>query len=372
VPPESTLGVEEEFLLVDPATGHPVNKSEPVLVRAAGENAATEVHAELHGTQVEAATGICVRLTELDTQLRHGRQALAAAAADTGTWLVASGTPVLAGEPVPGKEKRFERIVASYAGLVADYQCCGCHVHVGVPDREIAVAVANHLAPWLPTLLALSANSPFQHGTDTGYASWRMIMQAWFPGAGVTPWFGSAAEYDAAVDRLVDCGVLADPRMSFWLARPSARFPTVELRVADTAGTVPEAALQAGLSRALVGTALAELAAGREAEPVDGQLAAAAVWSAARYGLRGPGIHLRTGKPVPATDLLHEMITQCSPALAERGDLAFVRDTAAAVLAGGTGADQQRRAAATGPLGVVRMLARRTLAGVVAEPIGAP
>jgi len=118
------------------------------------------------------------------------------------------------------------------------------------------VAVVNHLRPWLPVLFALSVNSPFHQGRDTGYACWRMVEQSRFPGVGVPPWCRDAAEYTVRVDRLVDCGVLEDAAMSFWLAPPSPISG-----VADTAVDVPAALLQAALSRALVAT---DLARGRE------------------------------------------------------------------------------------------------------------
>jgi glutamate---cysteine ligase / carboxylate-amine ligase len=361
-----TVGVEEEFLLVDPESGRPVPWAAAVLA-AAGPGGA--VHAELFTTQVESVTGICRCRKEIIAQLRHGRKRLADAAAASDALLISAGTPVLSDGPVaPGRGPRFDRITRIYAGILADYQCCGCHVHVGVADRELAVGVVNHLAPWLPTLLALSANSPFEHGADTGHASWRMVLQSRFPGSGIAPWFGSAAEYDERVDQLVDCGVLADRRQSFWLARLSARYPTVEVRVADAAGTVAEATLQAMLSRALVRTALADLAAGRDAWPVDAQLAAAAVWTAARHGLGGPGIDLRTGRLVPARALLADLLTHVSPALEDLGDLDAVRAAVAAVRANGTGADRQRRAAHGGLLAVVRMLAARTLENPIGEP----
>jgi carboxylate-amine ligase len=287
-----TMGVEEEFLLVDPVSGGSIDAAAKVLARAENSPPAAPdaaLHAELLGTQVEAATGICTTLHDLGTQLLAGRDRLAVAAKAEGLWLISSGLPPMPGEPVaPSTGDRFAAISRAYAGIVADYQSCGCHVHVGVPDREVAVAVINHLAPWLPTLLALSVNSPFEHGRDTGYASWRMVTQSRFPGSGIAPWFASAAAYDEQVDRLVDLGVLADRQMSFWLVRPSARLPTVEFRVADAAATVTDALLQAALSRALVHTALRELEAGREGAPVDGQVAAAAVWTASRYGL-SPG-----------------------------------------------------------------------------------
>jgi glutamate---cysteine ligase / carboxylate-amine ligase len=229
-----------------------------------------------------------------------------------------------------------------------------------VPDRDTAVAVVNHLRPWLPTLLALSANSPMHLGRDSGFASWRMIMQARFPGAGVTPWFGSAAAFDEQVARLVDCGVLIDDRQSFWLARPSPWLPTVEFRVADAVLDVAEAVVQAALSRALVRTALAELAAGREGPPVEDQVLAAAVWTAARHGLAGPGVDVHAGKQLPAIELLNRLLEWTRPALADLDDLPLVEAGVRAVLAEGTGAERQRRALTDGPDAVIRLIADRT------------
>ena len=355
-----SMGVEEEFLLVEPLHGGTVALASPVLARARSALRLTPspaLHAELLATQVEAATAPCTTADRLRDQIVEGRRVLADAARAEGVLLVSAGTPVLAGRPPAATEgARFERITDTYAGVVADYQACGCHVHVGVPDRDTAVAVVNHLRPWLPTLLALSGNSPFHHGVDTGYQSWRLVQQSRFPGSGVTPWFGSAQEYDAAIDRLVDCGVLIDASMSFWLARPASRLPTVELRVADAATTVDEAVLQAALSRALVRTALAELAAGREAPPGDPQLAAAAVWSAARYGPHGPGVHVVREEPAPAVELVCELVDLLTPALEDTGDLDLVRSGVAAVLGRGTGADRQRDAWLGGPAALLDLL----------------
>lgn len=361
-----SFGVEEEFLLLDPSTGTAVGRAADVLARAdktAARAPGAVLKVELNTSQVESATGVCTSLAQLRAQLRDGRRRLGAAAAAENLWLVSAGNPVLASPRVePNVGERFDRITGSYRGVVADYEACGCHVHVGVPDRDTAVAVINHVTPWLPTLLALSGNSPFRDGRDTGYASWRMIDQSRFPGSGLTPWFGSAAAYDAQVARMVEWGVIVDDHMSFWLARPSERFPTVELRVADAATTVAEAVVQAALSRALVRTALADLARGRTGPVLDGQLAAAAVWTAARYGLDGPGIHPVHGRRVPATVLVEELLAHTAAALEDTGDLDGVRRAVAALATGGTGARRQRAAADSGGLlGVLRMLAERTV-----------
>ncbi|REF00184.1 carboxylate-amine ligase [Thermomonospora umbrina] len=361
-----TMGVEEEFLLVDPATGGTVPRASRVLARAAEappRAPGAEYHAELVTTQVEAVTGVCRDLPSLARQLREGRRVLARAAAGEGLALVSSGTPVPATlDPPFADGDRFSLIAERYAGMVVGYESCGCHVHVGVPERETAVAVVNHLRPWLPTLLALSANSPFDRGRDSGYASWRMVGQARFPGSGVTPWFPSAQAYERGLDRLVDCGVLVDRAMTFWLARPSSHLPTVEVRVADAAATVDEAVLQAALTRALVRRAVADLETGREAPRPDDQVCAAALWAAARHGLGGPGVHPLEEVQVPAWRLVDELLDRVRTALEESGDLSRVTALLARLRRGGTGADRQRRAGGSGGAEVVAMLIRETVA----------
>jgi glutamate---cysteine ligase / carboxylate-amine ligase len=353
VPPVITVGVEEEFLLVDRVTGHVVPAAVEV-GKVAREDLGDAVHTELQQTQIEFACPPCATIAELHEVLTFGRDRMAAAAGSFGLWLVPSGTPPAGGASIVSSGARFAGIAARYAELMRDYQACGCHVHAAVPDEESAVAVVNHLRPWLPTLLSLSANSPFHHGRDTGYASWRMIEQSRFPGAGIPPWFRDAADYAARVDTLVDCGVLEDATMTFWLARPSPRWPTVEFRVADAAVDVPAALLQAALSRALVATALTDLARGREAPRPDDQVLAAALWSSARHGLCGDGVHPLRGSRTPATELVDELLARVTPALEELGDLATVRELLAGVMRG-TGAQRQR--AAGEPLDVVRSLA---------------
>lgn len=362
-----TMGVEEEFLLVDPETRRSVPRALDVLARAAAAGEPRRpppgggLHGELLTTQVEAATGICATHEELRRQLKDGRRRLADAARAAGVRLVSSGTAVLPGDPPPvAAGGRFAEIAHRYAGVVADYQACGCHVHVGVADRETAVAVVNHLRPWLPTLLALSANSPFDRGRDSGYESWRVLDQARFPGAGVPPWFASAAAYDRELARLIEAGVLVDEGMSFWFARPSPRFPTVEVRAADAAATVDEAVLQAVLTRALIATAEADLAAGREAPAIGDQICAAAAWSAARYGMAGPAVHPIEERRVPATRLLDELVDRTRAALEDHGDLAGVRAVRARLARMGSGAARQRAVAGRGLPAVVDMLIEQT------------
>ncbi|ONI76260.1 hypothetical protein ALI144C_36985 [Actinosynnema sp. ALI-1.44] len=335
-----TCGVEEEFLLVDVGSRKTVSRADTVIKRVDRTRLPTgaHVHHELLNSQVEFATGVCMSAAEVRRQLVAGRAVLAAAAREEGLALVSAGTAVLSGPDVAVTEgERYHRITATYARVMRDYQVSGCHVHIGLSDRDTAVAVINHLAFWLPSLLALSANSPFDHGRDTGYASWRTVQQSLLPGNGLTPWFSSAADYDTALAQLVDCGVLVDESMNFWLARPSPRYPTVEVRVADAVATADEAVLQTLLTDGLVQHALTELASGKEAPPLPEHLRAAAVWTASRYGMEGPAIDLRSGRQVPARYLLTELIDLVRPYVE-------VRDLVRGVLVRGTGVQRQRRA----------------------------
>ncbi|WP_410586925.1 glutamate--cysteine ligase [Amycolatopsis sp. lyj-23] len=361
-----TMGVEEEFLLVNPRTGHVSPCAEPVLARYRHHGPLPDgVRAtrELRLTQVEAVTGVCTTAGELRHQLTAARRVLAGAAAAEDCALLATGTPVGPGPaaPPPASTGRYAEIDAAYGAIVADYEACGCHVHVAVPDPDTAVAVVNHLGRWLPTLLALSANSPFDHGRDTGYDSWRMVLQSRFPGSGVAPHLRGHAEYRRAIETLVDCGALVDPDQTFWLARPSGRFPTVEFRVADTALTVDHAVLQALLSRALVQRALADLAEGREAAPLSPQVAAAAVWSAARHGLGGQLVDAAAEARRPAWTLVDELVAHVRDPLEDSGDLAEVRKLVEAVRTGGTGAAQQRAVADHETAAAVRWLTAATV-----------
>ncbi|MCH6163113.1 carboxylate-amine ligase [Streptomyces marispadix] len=362
--PPVTVGVEEEFLLADPMTGFPVPAAERVLeeLRRGRASDGTEFKHELMASQVETTSGICTQLSELAGQLSTGRRRLAEEARRLGLVVLPTGAPAhTAGPAQLTRGTRYEEIRDIYAGVVSDYEACGCQVHVRVPDRETAVAVVGRLRHWLPTLLALSVNSPFHHGLDTGYGSWRMVMQSRFPGSGVPPHFATAADYDEELNRLVACGTLADARQTFWLVRPSECFPTVEFRVADAAATVDEAVLQAALSRALVTTAVEELERGIEAPPVRDQLAAAAVWNAARHGLDGDAVDLRRERTVPATRLLYELIRQVTPALEESGDLERVQRLLGRLTEAGTGAERQRAAAARGHRALLGRLAEEAV-----------
>jgi carboxylate-amine ligase len=353
-----SVGVEEEFLLVDASTG--------VLVPLAGEvlgdaRPGLDLQTEMTLYQVESATGVCRSMAEVREQLLAARLALAALAEARGARVVATGTPVLGGlRPPPLTESdRYRTIAAEYGSLVDGLTICGCHVHIGIPDEDTGVLISNHLRPWLPTLLAISANSPFGDGRDTGYASWRYLSWSPWPSAGAPPWFESAEDYHRSTRVLRSGGAALDPAMVYWDVRLSHRHPTVELRVCDVAATVDEAVVLAALVRAIAVMALA----GVPAQRVPDLALRTALWRSARDGLDGAGIEPLSGRLVPAVDMVRALVDWTRPALRGAGDEDLVVDGVDRLLLDGTGAVRQRRAfQRRGSLAdVVDMLAAQTV-----------
>ncbi|MFF3393595.1 glutamate--cysteine ligase [Streptomyces sp. NPDC002669] len=337
------MGVEEEYFLVDPVTREVVPYAAEVVGRAA-EDLGDLVSRELGRYQVETKTPPCRTFGELHGELRHLREAVGGAAEAVGARAVPVGAVVL-GSPVPmpiSEGSRCEEQLRDYRGLVDEHLICATHVHVGVPDRERAVLVSNHLRPWLPLLIALSANSPFFCGRDTGYASWRHMMWQRWPVSGPPPYFRDHDEYEALLEGLTVGRALADHRTLFWDVRLSSRYPTIEVRAADVPVTAGESALLAVLVRALTVTALRDVEAGRPCPRPPAELLRAACWRAARDGLRGRDMDPHTGRLSPAGDRVPSLLRRIGPALEETGD----RETVVALLdrlaATGTGADRQR------------------------------
>jgi glutamate---cysteine ligase / carboxylate-amine ligase len=359
-----TVGVEEEYLVVDPATREVVPRAAEVIARAALE-LGDRTNPEITRYQVEAKTPPCADLAYLGARLRDMRATVAASARAHGLAIVASGTPVLgaAMPPLITDDPRYEVGLATYRSLHDDQAICAGHVHVHLPDREAAVLVSNHLRSWLPVLVAMTANSPLRAGRDTGYASRRTLCWSKWPVAGPPPYFASLADHDAIVARLTEAGVLVDPGTIFWDVRPSSRLPTLEVRVTDVPATTGESALLAALVRALVVTALARVGAGDPGPHLSAELLRAAYWQAARDGLEGDGICPVTGRRQPAGDLLDALVRHCLPALDQTGDLPAVTEQVAWLRAHGTGAARQRAALAVRgrPADVVDFLVEQTV-----------
>ena len=360
-----TLGVEEEFVLLDPATGAAVVAAPDLVRMLDGEPG---VGPELMRFQVEIATGVCTGLDGVGRELVRLRRLVADAAARLGCRLVASGT---APYRTPGlaavtDQPRYRELARRYGPLVADAGgTCACHVHVGVPSRDLGVQVLARLRPWLASLLAITVNSPIAGGRDTAWASWRYPLWSRWPTATAPAVWPDAAAYDAAVRRLIGRGAALDERSVYVFARLSPRYPTVEVRVADVCLDVDTAVLLAGLTRALVATALAEARRGTPVAAAPAPWVHAALAAAARHGLAGPGVDPFTGQTVDARSLRSRLLDHVHAALSDRGDADAITGLLHRLDQRGTGADRQRAlfAGAVSAPGFVEALARATLSG---------
>lgn len=313
-----TLGVEEEYLLVDPATGAPVPRAEAVLGAADLRPALqpSEAQPELLQVQVETATPVCEDLAAVPRHLARMRAALQASAAQHGCRIVAVGAaPFGTGGPVPvtrGDRYRTARSEAPH--LVDDLMLNGMHVHVGIDDEEERVAALVRIRPWLPVLVALSANSPLWQGTDTRFASWRTVHFDRWAVSGPPPAFHDAADHRRRLDALIASGAVRDLGQLYWHARLSERYPTVEVRAADVQLTVADAELVAGIVRGLVTTAVLDERRGAPRTDPPEEMLRAATWHAARTGLHGELISPSTAGATPRPTSSANSSTTSGPA----------------------------------------------------------
>ena len=338
-----SVGVEEEFLLVEPGTGRPQAVAGTVL-RGAGQAAGSDLEAELQQQQLETNSQPRQSLDELHRELQRCRAAAAAAAGRAGVQVAALGTSPVPVQPEPMRTSRYERMAEDF-GLTAHEQLtCGCHVHVELSSADEGVAVLDRAAPWLAVLLALSANSPFWQGLDSSYASFRYQVWGRWPSSGPTEPFGTAQAYRETIEQMVGTGTLLDPGMVYFNARLSDRYPTIEVRIADVCLRTEDAVLIAALVRALVET---EARSWREGEALvrpRTELLRLAAWRASRSGLDADLLNPVTGLPEQARIVVNMLLDHCRDALADAGDADTVTELLTALLTRGNGAAFQRAA----------------------------
>jgi carboxylate-amine ligase len=352
-----TIGVEEELLLVDGRTGAPTAIAERLLQNweqnTAGNGEASPppvstddgvIEAELQQQQIEIDTAPCTALVDLEQQIHAWRQQADKLARTAGGRAVAIATSPLPVSPdvMPGSR---HRALAERFGLTAVEQLtCGCHVHVGVESPDEGVAVIDRIRVWLPVLIALSANSPFWQGRDSGYASYRSQVWRRFPTAGPTEQFGGVAAYRGRVAALLATGVPLDEAMMYFDARLSHRYPTVEVRVADVCLLASDTVLLAGLVRALVETAVRAWKRGDAARPVPAELLRMASWRASRSGVEGELLDPYSARPRPAADVVAALVEHIGPAARDLHDEDALLAGLDQVQRRGTGTMWQRRA----------------------------
>lgn len=346
-----SVGVEEELLLVDAETGRARSLASKVL-RVARRSGTIEedpsgepggsIGGELQEQQVETDTSPHEDLGDLELELREWRARAGAAAAETGALILASGTSPLPVQPRAVDDPRYAEITDRFGLTATEQLSCGCHVHVSVESDEEAVAALDRVRVWLPTLLALSSNSPFWQGEDSGYESFRSQVMTRWPTNGPTELFGSARAYHDHLAALTATGVPVDEGMAYFDARPSASYPTLEVRVADICLDPRDAVLVAALCRALVTTASAEWRDGRPPAPVPVQLLRLANWRAGKSGLSGDLLDPATHRPRPARSVVDSLLRHVEPALLASGELSRVSAALDDLWSRGTGSARQR------------------------------
>jgi glutamate---cysteine ligase / carboxylate-amine ligase len=358
-----TIGIEEELFLVDPDTGQLRPVAQSAVESRAATDADTTVELELYQQQIELATAPAQDLSSLRSGLVEARTAVVASAGAVGAAAVAMPVPVLGvpDDPTTSPDERYERIRHEYGRLASDAVACAMHVHVDVADDEV-LRVIDGVRPWLPVLLALSANSPYHRGQDTGHASWRSQVWSRWPSAGPRQEFGSFEEYDRTTRLLVEWGASLDAGMLYFDVRPGNDLPTVELRVADVCTDVDDAVLVAALARALVS---ATAAAPSSTDEWRSDLLRGAQWRAARDGLTGCLVDPGTWRLGDARSVVDSLLDHVRDPLEETGDLVTVRELADRALSRGGGAGAQRALRDGGASfpEVVADLTRRTALG---------
>ena len=346
-----TMGVEEELLLVDAGTGEPVSVAPAVLQQAESDGG---LERELKQEQIETGTSPHTDLAALARQVHETRRRADEAAVAAGARVAALPTSPLPVTPRTTRDERYLRMGEHFGLTHAEQLVCGCHVHVSIESAEEGVGVLDRVRTWLPVLTALSANSPFWQGQDSRYASFRSQVWGRWPMAGPVEVLGSQEAYRDMVDEMLATGVVLDEGMVYLDARLSRKYPTIELRVTDVCLLAEDAALLAGLSRALVHTAAASWQAGEPAPAVPASLLRLARWRASRSGLDDELLDPVTMRPRHASEVVEQLFAHVRDALADFGDEAHVRELLDAVLARGNGANRQRQTyASTGDLAEV-------------------
>lgn len=333
-----SFGVEEELLLVS-SDGRPAPAADRVV-----DLAPRDLETEFKKEQTEFGSDPCSDTGALEGQLRSLRATASAAAGSAGARVVALATSPLKVRPTVTDDERYRRMTEEFGLLADQLLTCGQHVHVQIRSPEEGVAVLDRIGVWLPTILAVSANSPFWQGQDTGYASFRSMLWGRWPTAVSTAPFGDPTTYDAVRAELISSGAALDDAMIYFDARLSVKYPTLEIRVPDVCLDVSDAVLIAALCRGLVDTSAEAWRRGDPAPAVRPELMRAAQWRAARRGLTDQLVDLADRRPIPAAAALDRLLAHVQGALTTNGDLDCVQEGLRRLLNAGTGAQRQRGA----------------------------
>jgi carboxylate-amine ligase len=341
-----TLGVEEEYMLLDGETLDLVQHVEAVLAATEGHELQPQVNAELMQSVLEIATPVCRNAAEVEAELKKLRAYVTGIAREQGMRVGSSGThpfSLFERQRITARD-RYRYLVDRLQYVARRELIFGLHIHVAVDDAEKAVKVVNGLLTHLSQFLALSASSPFWRGEPTGLASSRQMVFAAFPRSGPPPRFRDYADYAEVVGQLEKTGCIADYTHIWWDIRLHPRFGTIEIRVCDALTRIEDAVALAAYAQCLVKLYSEHYAVGAEIPSYHRILTSENKWLAARYGLQAPVMDLATGRRnrVPVSQLVRRTLKELEPHARELGCERELEGIAE-ILRKGNGADRQRR-----------------------------
>ena len=340
--PAWTMGIEEEYLLVERDSGALITKQPPGLLEKVADLRHGLVARELFSSQIEIATGVCSDTKYLRADLGLLRLAVAEAAAEYGLAPIAASSHPFARwhQQQYTEGERYQALTADLQGVTRRLVISGLHVHVGIDDPDLRIDLMDQAAYFLPHLLAMSTSSPFWEGQDTGLKSYRMSVIETLPRTGLPEKFSSWSDYKRHIDVLVQAGIIEDSTMVWWHIRPSERYPTLEMRVADLPtkmeDTIAVAAMYVCVLRMLWRLKLEN----RRWRSYANFLLKENLWRAERYGVGGELMDFGRGELVRFGDLVEELLELVRPDAEALGCVAEV-EHARTICERGSAADRQ-------------------------------
>ncbi|MFO8127922.1 carboxylate-amine ligase [Yoonia sp.] len=341
--PPFTIGIEEEYLLVDQET-YALAHAPDGLISACKKDLESKVSPEFLQCQIEIGTGVCQTIAEARTDLSHLRRTVARHAADFGLAPIAASCHPFADwkEQHHTDKERYNKLRRDLAGVARRMLICGMHVHVGIPDKDMRIKLINQLKYFLPHLHALSTSSPFWQGEDTGMNSYRLTVFDNLPRTGLPPQMEDWSQFSATVDTLIDLGLIEDASKIWWDLRPSSRFPTIESRICDVSPRMEVTLTLAALTQCLTRMLWRKSMDGDGWPVVQNFMVEENRWRAQRYGISEGLIDFRRKSLIPfsqAVDEILELVADDAEALHCVAEVQAARD----IVTDGTSSDQQRK-----------------------------
>jgi glutamate---cysteine ligase / carboxylate-amine ligase len=340
--PSFTIGIEEEYLLVDKTSRDLVREMPPALFEAAQQAMPDKVAREFLKSQIEVGTGVHRGAREAGIELATLRGTVARLAAEHGLAPIAASTHPFArwSAQQPTERERYQAIARDLAGVGRRLVICGMHVHVGIEDDQLRIDLMNQARYFLPHLLVLSTSSPFCEGEDTGLKCYRLAAYQELPRTGLPGRFESWEEYRHTVDLLVRNGVIEDASKIWWDLRPSSRFPTLEMRVTDVCTRLEDAVCVAAMFVSILRMLYRIRRANQTWRSYPLFLLSENRWRAQRYGVAGTLFDFGKGELVAFRDLVDELLVLLREDADALGCTAEI-EHARAIVARGTSADRQ-------------------------------